>query len=157
MVVSAVQKLKITYLSIHLYFLPQPIFFTNDHGYVPFVVITIRSFPHSWIITWFVARVTRRVPHMGQELLTLTKHLSSPPIFWGGGRVCVARSLVFCVMFCRSLFIPLSFSFGHYMFFFDLRLLINLLVSPNFSSWNLLIKQTYWIATNILYSTCCCS
>ena len=60
--------------------------------------------------------------------------LEFTPYFFGGGRVCVARSLVFCVMFCRSLFIPLSFSFGHYMFFFDLRLLINLLVSPNFSS-----------------------
>jgi len=23
----------------------------NDHEYVPFVVITIRSFPHSWLIT----------------------------------------------------------------------------------------------------------
>jgi len=22
-----------------------------DHGYVPFVVITTRSFPHSWLIT----------------------------------------------------------------------------------------------------------
>ena len=24
--------------------------FTNDHGYVPFIVITIRSFHHSWLI-----------------------------------------------------------------------------------------------------------
>jgi len=24
---------------------------TNDHGYVPFVVIIIRSFSHSWFIT----------------------------------------------------------------------------------------------------------
>ena len=31
---------------------------TNDHGYVPFVVITIRFFPHSRPITGFVTRVT---------------------------------------------------------------------------------------------------
>jgi hypothetical protein len=37
---------------------------TNDHGYVPFVN-TSRSFPHSWLITRFVTRLTRltrRVP-----------------------------------------------------------------------------------------------
>ena len=47
----------------------------NYHGYVPFVVITIYSFLHSWLITGFVARVTRQVPHAEQELFTLRKHL----------------------------------------------------------------------------------
>jgi hypothetical protein len=42
-------------------------------------------------------RVAQRVRLVGQELFTLPEHLSSPPIF---GRVRVARSLVFCVMFC---------------------------------------------------------
>jgi hypothetical protein len=37
---------------------------TNDHGYVPFVVITIWSFPYSWPIIRFVKRLTRRVPHV---------------------------------------------------------------------------------------------
>jgi len=37
---------------------------TNVHGYIPFVVITMRSFPHSWLITRFVERVKRRVPHV---------------------------------------------------------------------------------------------
>ena len=32
---------------------------------------------------------------------TMAEHLSSPPDF---SVVCVARSLVFCVVFCRSLF-----------------------------------------------------
>ena len=41
-----------------------------------------------------------------QELLTLYDHLSSHPVFSG---VRVARSLVFCVVFCRSLFVLLSF------------------------------------------------
>jgi hypothetical protein len=41
-----------------------------------------------------------------QELKTLPKHLNSLPVFRG---VHVAQSLVFCVMFCRLLFILLSF------------------------------------------------
>ena len=66
------------------------------HGYVPFVVITIWSFPFSWLITGFVARVTRRVEHVEQELITRA------PGFSG---VRVAQSLVFCVMLCRKLFV----------------------------------------------------
>jgi len=56
----------------------------HDHRYVPFVVITIRSFPYSWLITGFVTRVTRWVPHVEQELLPLQEHLSSPLVFNGG-------------------------------------------------------------------------
>jgi hypothetical protein len=40
------------------------------------------------------------------ELLTLPEHQSSHPVFSG---VRVIRSIVFCVMFCRTLFILLSF------------------------------------------------
>ena len=72
----------------------------SDHGYVPFVLITISSFPHSWLITRFVTRVTRRVALVEQELPILPEHLSSPSLFSG---IHVAWSLVFCVMFCRSL------------------------------------------------------
>jgi hypothetical protein len=36
------------------------------------------------------------VPHVEKELLILPKHLSSPTVF---------RSVVFCVKFCRSLFV----------------------------------------------------
>jgi hypothetical protein len=53
---------------------------TNDHGYVPLVINTSRSFPHSRLITGFVTRLTRRVPLVEQELLTLPEHLSSPPV-----------------------------------------------------------------------------
>ena len=42
-----------------------------SHGYVPLVVNTSRSFPHSWLITGFVTRLTRRVPVVEQELPTL--------------------------------------------------------------------------------------
>ena len=80
---------------------------TNDNGYVPLVINTSRSFPHSWSITGFVTRLTRRVPLVEQEIPTLPEHPSSPPIFsW----VRVSRSLVLWV-FCRLLFV--LFSFGH--------------------------------------------
>ena len=46
-----------------------------------------------------------------QELPTLPEHLSSTSLFSG---VRVAQSLVFCVVFCRSLFVLLSFfHFSH--------------------------------------------
>jgi hypothetical protein len=56
------------------------LFSYTPYGYVPFVVIIIRSYPHSGIITEFVARVTRRLPLVDQELLTLLKHQSSPSL-----------------------------------------------------------------------------
>ena len=62
-----------------------------DHGYVPLVVKTYRSFHHSRLITGFVTRLTGRVPLVEQELLTLPEHLSSHPVF---SRVRVTRSLV---------------------------------------------------------------
>ena len=58
--------------------------------------------------------------------------LSSTPDFNG---VRVARSLVFCVMFCRSLYVLLSFFFWPLCCLsFDLRILITPLVSSNSSS-----------------------
>ena len=46
------------------------IYVTNDHGYVPFVASIFQFFPHSWCITGCVARVTRMVSLVEQELLT---------------------------------------------------------------------------------------
>ena len=56
-----------------------------------------------------IARIRRRFILVEQELLTIPKHLRLPLI------CCVVRvvhSLVFCVVFCRSLFVLLSF-IGH--------------------------------------------
>ena len=83
---------------------------STDHGYVPFVVSTSRSFPHSWLVTGFVTRLTRRVPLVEQELLTLPEPLSSPPVFSG---VRVTRSLVLCVCFVDHCLSFYPFSFGH--------------------------------------------
>ena len=49
---------------------------------------------------------TTQVPPVEKELLILPEHLSLPPAFNG---VRVTQSLVFCVMFCRLLFVLLSF------------------------------------------------
>ena len=54
-------------------------------------------------IFWF-----GRMVHVEQELPTLPEHLTSPPMFSG---VCDTQSLVFCVMFCRLLFVLLPFFF----------------------------------------------
>ena len=56
---------------------------TNDHRYVPLVVNTSQSFPHSQLITGFVTRLTRRVPLVEQERLTLPEHMSSPRFLVG--------------------------------------------------------------------------
>jgi hypothetical protein len=61
--------------------------FSYDLIYVPLVVNISRSFPHSRLITGFVTRLTRRVPPVEQELLTLPEHLSSPPILSVGYRI----------------------------------------------------------------------
>ena len=79
---------------------------TNDHGYVPLVGSASRSFPHAWLITGFVLRVTWLVSLAEQELVTLPENLNSSQVFSG---VPVARSLVVSVVFCRSLFVLLSF------------------------------------------------
>ena len=51
-----------------------------------------------------VPRRTLRMPHLEQELLTIQEYLSSPPIFRD---VRVSLYLVFCLVFCRSLFVLL--------------------------------------------------
>ena len=87
---------------------------TNDHGYVPLLVNTSRSFPHSWLIIGFVTRLTRRVPLVEQELPTPPEHLSLPPFLWGS---CYSFFSFMC-MVCRSLFVFL------YLFFLPLCSLI---------------------------------
>jgi hypothetical protein len=74
------------------------------------------------IITGFVTRVTRRVPLVEQELLTLLRYLISTRDFGG---VRGSRSLIFCLVFCRSLCVLLSF-FPSCCLFFDLHILITL-------------------------------
>jgi hypothetical protein len=79
---------------------------------------------HDFHIRWcsYRLKVTRWVSHMKQELLTIPEHPSSPPVFRS---VRVARSLVFSIVFCRSLFVFLSFFFWPlYCLSLNLRILI---------------------------------
>ena len=89
---------------------------------------------------WFVDRKMldqimnvniRRVLLVEHELLTIPEHPSSSPIInWNRD----TRSLVLCVMFCRTLFALLSFFFRlSCCLSFDLRILISPLVSSNTS------------------------
>jgi len=55
------------------------ILFTPYMVYVPIVVNTSQPFPHSWLITGFVTKLTRREPLVEQELLIVPEHLSSHP------------------------------------------------------------------------------
>ena len=67
------------------------------------------SYQTYWLITRFVAWVTRRVLLVEQKLPTSPEHTISPRVFRG---VRAAYSFAFWVMFCLSLFVCLSlFSF----------------------------------------------
>jgi hypothetical protein len=54
-----------------------------------------------------ICRITWRVTLVEQEVFTLQEHLGSPTVFKG---VRAAWSYVFCVVFCRSLFVLLYLS-----------------------------------------------
>ena len=58
----------------------------------------------------FVTRLTRCVPLVEQELLTLPEHLSSPAVFSG---VRVTRFLVLCVCFVDHCLSFCTFPVGH--------------------------------------------
>jgi len=66
--------------------------------------------------------------------------------------VCAAHSLVFCVVFCRSLFIPLSFFFwplhsskyGRYVSYFRLDIVLSILHRFTVSDYPFgIVKSSY--------------
>ena len=62
------------------------------------------------VFPMLLTRLTRRVPLVEQELLTLLEHLSAPTVFSG---VRVTRSLVLYVCFVDRCLSFCTFSFGH--------------------------------------------
>jgi len=72
--------------------------------YVIFYLFTHTGVQHDFHVTWCLCRltVTRRVSLVEQEPLNLPEHQSSLPVYIG---VRVAWSSVFCVTFCRSMFV----------------------------------------------------
>jgi hypothetical protein len=107
---------------------------TNDNRYVHLVLITTPPFPHSWNITRFVYKNNTTGATYWAEIT----HPSWAHEFtsWFCG-ICVVQSLVFCVVFSRSLFVLLFFFLWllHCLPFFNLRLLIAPLIFSNFSSY----------------------
>ena len=105
---------------------------------------------HSWLITGFVTRLTRRVPHVKQELPTLPDHLRSPPVFSG---VRVTRSLVLRVCFVDRCLSFCTFSFGNcvvcsssiYGFWYLQTLLNQVRVAiVKLSKWWLHLNVAFW-------------
>ena len=96
---------------------------TNNHGYVPLVVSIIMSFPLSWLITWFLFRITRSVQLVKQELHIIPEHSSSPMFVSGDDVALFFRLLFACSPFCYSPLYCISL--------FDLWLLITTLASSN--------------------------
>jgi hypothetical protein len=80
---------------------------------------------HKWprICSGFVIKVTQQVSLVEKELHSLPRHMRSP--VFGGIRV--ARSLVFWVEFCRSLFVLLCF--------FLLAIVVSVLLRFTDSDW----------------------
>jgi len=104
-----------------------------------------------FLFNWVNLAVPGRMPHVKQELLTLSKILCLHPVLSG------VRSLVFCVVFCRSLVVNLSFFCWPLccLSFADSRILITSLVSSNFSyNWSLqeYYKASLCVRTNSPFS-----
>ena len=115
-----------------------------QHKYVPFVVSTSRTFPHSWLITGFVASMTRRMPVVGQELFTLPENLSWLLFFIV---VRVAWALVFYLVLCRSLLVLFSFFFSTLCF-----LLFILIQTQKISKDNVnIITISFFFCINICF------
>jgi hypothetical protein len=86
-------------------------FSVNHHGYnnISLVFLFMSNISNDYVNRPRNICVTNDhdyVPHVEQEPLTLQGHMSSPPVLTG---VRVVRCLVFCVVFCRSLVVLLSF------------------------------------------------
>ena len=79
----------------------------NSYEYATLIVNTSRSFRQSWLIA---PRLTRWVPIVDEELLTLPEHLISPPVLTG---VRVTRSLDLYVCFVGRCLSFCTFSFDH--------------------------------------------
>jgi hypothetical protein len=83
---------------------------TNDNGYVPLVLSTSRSFPHSWLITGFVTTHNTTGATSGAGTAYSSGASEFTPCFSG---VRVAQSLVLCVCFVERSLSFCTFSFGH--------------------------------------------
>jgi hypothetical protein len=134
-----VVKLKWSHLKLYVDTITCKICITNDHGYVPFVVFTIRSYLHSWHGLQQDQHVRRqRVSLVERELLTTPMQLSVK-----------LASRCSIISFLCSVFLDHCLSLCPFILaillsvFFDLRLLVTLLVYLNVSYVYLYFTNTY--------------
>jgi hypothetical protein len=89
----------------------------------------------------FVTRLTRRIPQVEYELVTLPEHLRSPTVFSG---VRVTRSLVLCVCFVERFFFSFySISFGHCVVFYPFSI-FNFLLNVTCSRHDIVKELLCW-------------
>ena len=118
------QHLNMEYIYFSWYDIPDwplwNICVTNDHGYLPLVVETSPSFPLSWLINGLTDAGTAYPSAFRSTWI-------HPLFYWGWSHSIFS----FLCMFCRSLFVLLSFFFWPLccLSFFDLWILITPLVS----------------------------
>jgi hypothetical protein len=84
------------------------IWVTNDHDYVPFVVIIIWPFSYWWLITGFLTRITRQVAQVTPEQLIPPVHISLSSV--------VARSVGFYIVLSHPCVSVCLFSLGRCIF-----------------------------------------
>jgi hypothetical protein len=113
----------------------------NYHGEVPLVVTTSRSFPHSWFIIGFVTIVTHDGFHQWSRNCLPFRNTCVYPWCFSGVRV--IWSLVLSVMFCRSLFVLLSFLFWPCVVF-------SVLLRFTDSDYRLSVNKLFNIRNNII-------
>ena len=109
------------------------------------VMVNLRRESQGRIHSFGITRGTRWLQQVEQELLTLPEHPSSPAVFsW----VCVTLSVVLRVMFCRLLFVLLSFFFWplYCLSFFDWRILMTPLGENNTWTMYLVMENIIWIS-----------
>ena len=95
----------------------------------------------------FSPGVTRRIPHVEQELPTLPEHMSSRSVF---SRVCVARTSVLCKMFCRSFFVHCIVCASS-IYGFDI---FKLFLERLHMYFTVDVKYVWEIAAHVLYHSC---
>ena len=112
---------------------------TNDYGFVSLVLSTSLSFPHTRFITGFVTRLTRRVPLVQHELLSIQEHLRSPPDFsWSLPLyVCfVDRCLSFCTFSVDHCVVCSSSIYGFWLPRWYLQTLLVITFLHKYMKWS---------------------
>ena len=76
-------------------------------SHVPFLVITIQSFPNTRVFTWIPARVTPLVSHVEAKMLTLLENKISLPLDF----LCRVLCIIVCPFIGHWLVSPLIYGY----------------------------------------------